>query len=230
MFLMAKAFVAKGIFKILKAPKTQWVLKRKFPNFFFIPHMYLKELFLFKTLCKNKNVFIEFGSGGSTIFLLNKGKRVFSVESDPEFYQYMNEISLVQKLNGTSLHLSLIDLGKHNGWGIPLSLEKKEDWYKYYTQIWERINPQKTKVDAIYIDGRLRVCCTLYSILKLVEYGWTDTLLIIHDFWNRKQYHIVKKFLKECKSVARLGSFLVKDNVNTDEVKGLINQYAFMAE
>jgi hypothetical protein len=227
---MIKYIFAKGLAKVINHPKSEWTLKRKYPNVFFIPHMFLKEYLLFKSLCKGKSVFVEYGSGGSTIYLLKEGKQVFSVESNPEFYKYMNTIKPIQEANGKSLHYMFIDVGTSNKWGKPYRLEKKDEWHRYYMEVWDYINPQKIKVDAIFIDGRFRICCILYAILKVVEYSWQNTLFIIHDFWDRKQYHIVLKYLNESKSALRLGSFTVKDHVNVEEIKGLIHQHEFAAD
>lgn len=188
--------------------------------------MKLEEYLLFKELCRNKKVFLEYGSGGSTIQLLKGGKKVFSVESNPGFYHYMNGIGLVQRASGHSLTYKLVDLGDTDQWGIPLTTEKEENWSRYYEEAWNDIEAQNEKVDVVFIDGRFRVCCCLYSVLKVVEQGWQDTLFIIHDFWHRKHYHVVLQFLQEHKSAASLGAFTLKKGIDVAEVKNLIEAYA----
>jgi protein O-GlcNAc transferase len=223
---MINYLFAKYALKFIREPDKKWEFKTKYPKLLFLPHMELKEYLLFKDLCKNKKVFIEYGSGGSTIHLLKSGKKVFSVESNGEFHDMMNSISLVQKAKGQLLHPVHIDLGPCDMWGKPLTSEKECAWSRYYSEVWDEVKRHQSRVDVVFIDGRFRVCCCLYSILKVVEYGWKDTLFLVHDFWRRKHYHVVLKFLNEYKSRLDLASFRVKDNIDKDEVKWLLQQYA----
>jgi protein O-GlcNAc transferase len=222
-------FVAKAIFKIVKDPNTRWTLKKKFPEFFFDPHMKPDEYALFKETCNNKKRFLEYGSGGSTIHLLKNKKDVFSVESNRDFYGYMSSISLVKKSLGKELHYKFVDFGETTKWGEPLS-GNSDNWSRYYKEIWNEIDPAKDKVDVIFIDGRFRVCCCLYSISKALEYNWKNTIFMIHDFWRREQYQVVLKFLKEIKSSRSLAAFTIKDNINIDELNEMLQEYALVTK
>jgi protein O-GlcNAc transferase len=217
---------AKYVLKMAPTPEKKWALKRKYPRQLFTPHMTMREYLLFEQLCKDKKVFLEYGSGGSTIYFLKNHKSVYTVESNEEFYHLMNSVQLVQRSKGQLLHSKFIDLGTCNQWGKPLTSEKESEWPRYYREIWEDIHPEETTVDVVFIDGRFRVCCCLYSILKVMEYGWKDTLFLFHDFWRRKKYHVVLKFLNEYKSKADLAAFKVKDTINLSEVRGMIGEYA----
>jgi protein O-GlcNAc transferase len=192
---MINYLFAKYFLKMIREPDKKWEWIKKYPKLLFLPHMEFEEYLLFKDLCKNKKVFIEYGSGGLTIHLLKSGKEVFTVESNGAFHNLMNSLNLVQKAEGRSLHSVFIDLGPCDQWGKPLTVEKESEWSRYYSEVWQHINPQRSKVDVVFIDGRFRVACCLYSILKVVEYGWKDTLFLVHDFWRRKHYHEVLRFL-----------------------------------
>ena len=224
-------YFSKAIFKILKIvnkPDAKWDLIRKFPALFFHPHMKRKEYLQFKELCKNKRVFLEYGSGGSTIYLLKSNKIVFSVESNPDFCQYMCSMKFIKKAQNLNLHYKFVNIGPTNKWGKPLSEENIENWPKYYEQIWQEIDPALHPVDVVFIDGRFRVCCCLYSILKAVEYNWSDTVFVIHDFWRRKKYDIVLDFLEEIKSTENLVSFRMKNNIDISQVKEVLEKYALV--
>jgi hypothetical protein len=224
---MITYFFSKVIFKIIKSPTVRWKLNKIFPTVFFFPHLELSEYLLFKKICRRKEKFLEYGSGGSTIYLLKNKKDVYSVESNPEFFSYMNSIDLVKKSVDKNLLYSFIDLGPTNQWGKPLTTDNAIDWPMYYSEIWKGIDP-KDKIDVIFIDGRFRVCCCLYSILKVVEYNWESTVFIIHDFWRRKKYHVVLQFLDEVKSSINLAIFKIKENVNIEEVKEKIHDNALV--
>jgi hypothetical protein len=159
---------------------------------------------------------------------VKKKKQVFSVESNPDFFTYMNSIKLVKRSVNKNLHFQFIDLGPTNQWGKPLETEDTVNWFKYYTEIWKDIAPLQHPVDVIFIDGRFRICCCLYSILKVIEYNWTDTIFIMHDFWRREKYHVVLEFLQELESSTDLAAFKLKENINTDRVQQMIKEYALV--
>jgi protein O-GlcNAc transferase len=228
---MDSYYFSKAIFKtlkILKIPESKWNLMRRFPSLLFYPHMERTEYLLFKRLCKNKNVFLEYGSGGSTIFLLKHNKKVFSVESNPTFFRYMCSINMIKKALNVNLRYKFVDLGPTNKWGKPLSDEHCENWPRYYEEIWEEIDPARDHVDVVFIDGRFRVCCCLYSILKAVEYDWYDVVFVIHDFWRRTKYHIVLDFLEEVKSSENLVSFRIRNDIEINKVIALLEEYSLV--
>lgn len=216
------------LFKIVNNPDRKWDIMRKFPVLFFYPHMERKEYFLFKELCKDKKVFLEYGSGGSTIYLLKKNKTVFSVESNRDFYNYMCSIKFIKEALNSNLNYRFVNIGPTNKWGKPLSDEYSENWPKYYEQVWQEIDPVIHQVDVIFIDGRFRVCCCLYSILKVVEYNWRNTVFVIHDFWRREKYHVVLDFLQEVKTTENLASFRIKHNINIDDLKERLEKHALV--
>ena len=228
---MTPTLFAKMIFKmltLLRKPDLKWKLKRMFPLLFFFPHMCRDEFFFFKKICKNAGVFLEYGSGGSTIYLLRKEKLVYSVESNHEFYEYMNSITLVKKSLGKNLLYKFVDLGFTNQWGKPLETTESYHWKDYYSEIWRDIDPVINKIDVVFIDGRFRVCCCLYSISKLLEYNWKNTVFVIHDFWARSKYHVVLEFLDEIKSVSNLTLLRLKKNIDINRLAEMTEQNALV--
>lgn len=227
---MDSQFFSKAVFKFVKKPETRWQLKKDYPQLFFYPFMKPDEYALFEEICRNKKVFLEYGSGGSTIHFLKKNKKVFSVESNPEFYRFMSSIKLVSSATGKNLHYKFIDLGPTNKWGDPLTRDSEADWPEYYAGIWRDIDPVKDKVDVVFIDGRFRVCCCLYSLLKALEYNWRETIFIMHDFTKREQYKTVLEFLDEYKSTTTLAAFRIKENVNVADVKSKLEEFALVTK
>lgn len=184
------------------------------------------EYLLFSKTIENKEVVLEYGSGGSTIQFINRSKTVYSVESNPEFYKYMRSIHLVNKVIGKSLFMKYIDLGDTDPWGRPVSLDKTENWPGYYSEVWKEILRDGNKVDIIFIDGRFRVACCLFSVLQILGNQWNGTVIMIHDFWNRDEYKILLRFLDELESRSRLGVFTVKADIDADMVKTELEKYS----
>ena len=84
-------------------------------------------------------------------------------------------------------------------------------------------NKTKKIPDLILIDGRFRVFVTL-SVIKfcLLNNKNSNTVIIIDDFKERKNYHILKDIFK-IKSFGRLG--IINLNKKTKKNKKKINQY-----
>lgn len=225
---MLRFIIVKKFFKLFKSKLLKWKLCKVLPSLFFFPHMKPGEYELFDKITDKKKVILEFGSGGSTIQLIKRKKKVYSVESNPEFYNYMKSISLVKKAMGKSLFLKFIDLGNTDPWGRPVSLERKENWHGYYTEVWKDIMQDGNKVDVIFIDGRFRISCCVYSILKVLENNWKETIFMIHDFWNREEYKVLLRFLYQIESKSRLGVFTAKKNIDIDELEGTLQKYSSM--
>ena len=196
----------------------------------FAPHMTFDEYRLLKRISTSKKVILEYGSGGSTIHFLKHDKRVYSVENSPAFYAYMKSIGFVRKAMDKSLFYHFIDVGETHKWGKPASLHKQIEWPNYYTAVWKDIAKKESKVDLVFIDGRFRIQCCLYSIMMIAENKWNDTLILIHDFNKRKYYHVVLPFLDEVASTRSLFAFHVKKDINLDDVKLLLSQYASESE
>ncbi len=218
--------LTKKLFKRFISPSLKWKLCKNFPSLFFFPHMKVDEYLLFNKITDKTKVVLEYGSGGSTIQFIKQKKKIYTVDSNPDFYRYMRSIGMVKKAIGKSLFLKLIDLGNTDTWGRPVSLERKENWHRYYTEVWNDIIQNENKVDIIFIDGRFRISCCAYSILQVLENNWKETVFMIHDFWNREEYKVLLNFLDEIESKSRLGVFTVKTDIDIDELKSTIQKYS----
>lgn len=218
-----------GCCTLINRKDLRWKLKQQYPATFFLPHLLRDEYALFKKTFAPAKTVLEYGTGGSTIHFLNTKKTVFSVESNQEFYSYLSAIGLVKNSLKKNLSLRYVDLGATNEWGKPVNNEGQQGWSKYYADVWNEIDPAVHKVDAIFIDGRFRVACALYAILKILNYQWKDTQIVIHDFWRRKEYHVVLEFLDNVATASQLAVFRVKKNIDTEKVKSMLDQYALVA-
>lgn len=81
----------------------------------------------------------------------------------------MNSIPAVRDTMGKSLLVKFVDVGETNDIGMPISREKEDYWHKYFSDIWEEIDLKENKIDIIFIDGRFRVACIVYSIFKILK-------------------------------------------------------------
>ena len=222
---MLQFILVERFFKLIRSSRLRWFLNRRFARAFFLPRMTREEFRLFVELAHHANTIIEYGSGGSTIWSLRNGKRIFSVDSNPDFHRFMTAIPLVREHIGDDLQLDFVDIGPTDTWGTPLSKERQSEWPKYVARPWSRVEASGFSVDMVLIDGRFRVACCLYSLRKAVEGNAGSPLIVMHDFWDRPEYHVVLPFLIEHKSAGTLASFRVKPDVDPKAVEEMLTQY-----
>ena len=109
------------------------------------------------------------------------------------------------KKNGIIANYITIDL-KSTRAGYPGKDTNINDWKKYIQAYKKEYN-----ADIILIDGRFRVACALDIFSKIRN----DTSVLIHDYENRKQYHIVENYYIKIKTWDTLAFFIKNPNINS---------------
>ena len=160
------------------------------------PMMTDKELKAFLHFMKKENIYFEFGSGASTNIASFYKLKSYSVESDKVWHQKLKDQNITAKY-------ITVDL-KSTQFGYPGKNTTLEDWKKYIESYKDEYN-----ADIILIDGRFRVACSLNIFSKIRN----DTIVLIHDYKNRKEYHIIEKFYKKIESWNTLYAFIKRDNI-----------------
>lgn len=187
-------------------------------------HMSDKEGELFERSIGNSSVYLEFGLGGSTLRALQKSKaQIYTVESNPVWITFMRRYLVFRYFENRRLSVFHVDLGPTQKWGFPKSQKYKKGFPAYSSQVFESIDGKT--VEAVFIDGRFRVACTLKVILEC--YKNKNLRILIHDFWNREEYHIVLKYLDSVDRVETMGLFSIKQNVNVESVAANYETYKF---
>jgi len=137
------------------------------------PLMSKKCISLFEKYINNDMIMLEIGSGGSTTYFCNKVKKLYSIESNNEWYNKVNEYLFNNNIKNVDYKL------------IPSTLEDKKlggtYWtYEMYKNYIDEINNYDFKFDIIFIDGMARMHCYLKAFNKIKDNGY----VIIHDFWS----------------------------------------------
>ena len=173
----------------------------------YIPAMSPKEIIAFCFFMKPGNVYFEFGSGGSTNIASHYKIKTYSVESDIKWHN---------KLKNTNIMANYITIDlKANYFGYPGKETSIEDWKKYIQAYKSEYN-----ADIILIDGRFRVACGLDIFNKIRN----DTIILIHDYTFRKEYHILENYYLKLKTWDTLVAFIKKPNASLIS-KDIYNQY-----
>jgi len=138
----------------------------------------------FKRIASRSRVYGEYGSGTSTIWMLeNTSALVLSVDSSEEW------TSTVRARSGHSDRLLAhwVDLGPIGRWGRPLGYSHRDRFSEYADWIWR----QDERPDLVLVDGRFRVACFLTALYEADP----GTYIVFDDYTSRPHYHVVEEFV-----------------------------------
>lgn len=186
----------------------------------------LKERLLLCKYLKKSDSYLEFGAGGSTFLaLLHSKTKIYSVESDKNWINYLRKWKIITKAEEfQKLIFNYVDIGKTKECGFPVDDTEKDKFPDYSKAVFEKYS--NIKFDTVFIDGRFRVACTLAAILNTS----LNSIIILHDYANRKGYHIIERFLDKIESANAMVVFRKKNNINLAEVNQLYEEYKYIAD
>ena len=76
--------------------------------------------------------------------------------------------------------------------------------------------------NIILIDGRFRVACAL-DVFKKIK---NDTIILIHDYSKRINYHIIEKYYIKLKTWDSLAAFIKRNDIKYIP-KNIYNKYFY---
>ena len=178
-----------------------------------------KELELIFSYLDKDKVMLEYGCGGSTTIFPPYVKKYYSIEHNLDWFWAVQQELYNDKIDNVEIHLCDIPKG--------LPTKREEFWDKYdenlmyaqehlntnITQLTDCVYPRDRYVwseyidyvdkigvdhfDVVFIDGRARTDCA-YKILNYID---ESSIVFIHDFWPRPEYHKVFDYYTEVVSI-----------------------------
>jgi hypothetical protein len=182
------------------------------------PHMDGEGFRCFQEALKESRCYLEYGSGGSTVYAANVAKvpEIFSVESDRCWHEKVaKSIALPKK----GVNLEYCDIGPVGQWGAPIDKSKVEYYWQYIVALLNNNVP-----DTILIDGRFRVATFLFSLLS----ARVGTKILFDDYLDRREYFVVEKFARIAATRGRMGVFTATSNFSLPEICARIAQYSVL--
>lgn len=149
---------------------------------------------------------LEYGSGGSTVVAAEmQGKRVWSVESDPDWAGMMRGwFAANPPASGTDVEIVWADVGPTKEWGHPSDRSGYLRYAQYALGIRERAD---VVPDLVLVDGRFRTGCALAAGL----FATSPLRLLFDDYAPRKHYHRIERFIgAPRRMVGRMAEFEVR--------------------
>jgi hypothetical protein len=175
---------------------------------------------------RDSKIYLEYGSGGSTVHAAQVVDVLVSVDSDPYFLRAV-EKGLARQPGRPDCHLIYSDIGLTGPWGTPvarkLSKRRLEKWRRYSELPWALFREKEIEPDTILIDGRFRVACALESLANLSLNS--QTLLLFDDYIDRAYYHAIESFAQLIFSRGRMGVLVRRTDFDTRRCREAIEVY-----
>lgn len=149
---------------------------------------------------RRSRVILEYGSGGSTVVGAELGRRVTSVESDPDWAQMMRDWFAANPPRG-QVEVIHADIGPTKEWGHP---ETDRGWRRfaaYPLAVWAR--DDLPEPDLVLVDGRFRTGCVLATAFNITR----PVTLLLDDYKTRENYHEIEDFVGKPTLIGRLAVF-----------------------
>lgn len=133
----------------------------------------------------DSNSLFEFGLGESTRIAVAVGMPIYSgVDSDAVY------VSESRKESPTHFKFYFADVGKTGHWGFPVDVVPKQVMQYQLSAL----QSEKLPFDVYFVDGRFRVACVCAAFLHASKLGRTDVSVLMHDYRERPEYHVVQEF------------------------------------
>lgn len=134
----------------------------------------------------------EYGSGGSTLFFLDRGAKLVSIEHDPQWHSTLSSIlseeNLLSKCEYRFEPPTILEFGSPAFPSIRFG-DARADFCRYANSVHDFSDGT---FDLISIDGRARVHCAKNSIPKVKEGGY-----LVLDNSERDDYNEVTELLAD---------------------------------
>ena len=182
-------------------------------------NIHTKEIDLIQSYLSDKKIMLEYGCGGSTTIFPRYVKKYYSIEHNLDWFWNVQQEIYNDKLDNVEIHLCDIPKGvptkreefweryddnilyasEHLDTNIPsfedcVYPKDKYVWNEYIDYV-DKLNVKL--FDVILIDGRARTDCA-YKVLNYIDKG---SIVFIHDFWPRSEYHKVFEWYDEVVSI-----------------------------
>jgi hypothetical protein len=180
----------------------------------------------FTTRLPKARIYLEYGSGGSTILAAKSGVRFKTVDSDPFFLRGV-ENKITSEFGSPNGEFIYCNIGMTKLWGFPiftrLSVSRRNRWKRYPLAPW--LNQDKSFLpDLVLIDGRFRVACALATIKYLTNKVSFE--ILVDDYGDRPEFREIEKYAELTSMQGRMAVFKPKSAVNLDDIDRAIETYS----
>jgi hypothetical protein len=153
---------------------------------------------------KNSKLYLEYGTGGTTIQAAKAGVDFIATDSDPYFLKSVRKRIKADGNSRPGQTFRHADIGYTGPWGHPVGLlgeplenpsPRRLEKYRRYSDPPAECLDGGRKPDLVLVDGRFRIACVLKALRNLQhDSGWT---VAMDDYDYRPYYQeVIPKFGK----------------------------------
>jgi hypothetical protein len=158
---------------------------------------------------KTSRMYLEFGSGGSTLAAARLGVPTIAVESDPFFARAVER----RLPRDAPARIIPVDLGITTEWGRPFfarpTTRRVRRWRRYIEKPFEVIHDSGAGFpDIVLIDGRFRRACALETARQAASLN-ANTTICVDDYGDRPELESIADFLGQPVMHGRMAVFEV---------------------
>jgi hypothetical protein len=169
------------------------------------PHLDPETSDWFEQQLRITGLYLEFGSGGSTVLANKLSVQSVSVESD-RFYADAVKSALQR---ADLAEIIVPRMGFTSEWGMPVFGRRKKGG-RYVGAPFGQFEEQFP--DFVLVDGRYRVACSL-EVARQANIARAECQLMVDDYGGRPFYHVLEKYLGTPRRTGRAAVFRVGQNV-----------------
>jgi predicted RNA methylase len=188
-----------------------------------LPHLEEEGLSAFERYVSATRCYVEYGAGGSTLHAVRMGARhVVSVDSSKDWID-----SVRRNLpHNVQVDLLYCNIGQVGAWGRPTNNKGLHAYHAYMVAPWNIVHEKSLDPQLIFIDGRFRVACFLYSLICAPQ----GASILFDDYMTRKQYHVVEEFCARCDNHGRMAVFQVNKQYSLPAIIARIAEYSIIPD
>lgn len=161
-----------------------------------MPMMYPDEFeMITKTMVNARpRIYLEWGGGKSTSFYPHLAKTTYVIDGYPPWCSRIAKDLHVKctRVNFHCMYLQKGDVKLEQEGRLPRETPPStvRAIASVYVNAIDTLGLGSDKIDFALVDGRFRVAC----VLKLLPFIHDNSIVVMHDFWLRKVYHVVLKY------------------------------------
>jgi hypothetical protein len=190
-----------------------------------VPHMDEEGLAYFVDVAQRSRCYLEYGSGGSTLFAANVAKvpAIISIESDKK---WVDKVKAKIAMPHRGIYIEHCDIGEVTEWGTPKGREKMENFWRYSAQPWQTARARQLVPDTVLIDGRFRVACFLTTLIN----ARIGTTALFDDYLDRPHYFVVEEFCPLVAKRGRMGIFSATRSFSVPTICEQLARYSVVSQ
>ncbi len=190
-----------------------------------MPSFDAEGLAAFKKAIEGSRIYLEYGSGGSTVLASRFVQKLFCVESDAWFLRAV-ERKLHASGSVSENHFLHANIGLTEFWGKPAftnySAGRVRRWSRYPQLPWKYLKTAGVVPDLILIDGRFRVACMMECLIHLKD---QSAIICFDDYFDRESYTIVERYADMVDRAGRMAIFRKKTAVDLQDCHEVLREH-----